>query len=496
MPRSAFLITTTLVTLLALTASARAEESTDQLLQQLIRAVKAKNAAPTTKPARPTITKPARPAPLQRPPTPKPTNAKATVRVSRARVFLFLAPVATSDDKASRDLGAVLARLVEARLNKLESVKPKTPTQLPGLPKLLASYGDLGKLDRVSLIAIKNHTGVDGLIRLRVAQKGTLFEVEARYWDFRNGRLFRKRHVIGDLDATLFAVLQRDLVAFATRIRRSYRVTLRVRSTPNGCSVLLNGRKIGKTPLVRELRAGRYHVELKKRGYRPYRRSFNLVDGDTLNVQAALYNPVAARFLNAKPGFRIDARELNLGYRYVYLPGLDDLSDHAHFFNAEVLLRVGRFDFGARFAASGLSTQKTLDTFVGPDEGLNTQDHLLIQPQALLKYTLLEKFSFASLRLCTAQGFTYARTEGSDRADSAWSYAADVYVELITRIGRSGNFSFELQLDLGLAYLGRVPYTERRFSLFGEAAGEQKKRHMLGPMAALALRFSFFNDIF
>lgn len=494
MPRLAPLIIGALTTTIAFANPARAERSATQLLWQLLQAIKANKGSKAAEPsAAPTIHRPraARPAPATRA-----TSLPVKVQRSRARVFLFLDPVATSGDKASRDLGAVLARLAVARLGKLESVKPKTPTELPGLSKLVASYGDLNKLDRVSLIAIKNRTGVDGLVRLRVAQQGQLVEVDARYWDFRNGRLFRQRKVAGALDATLFATLQRDLVDFATRIRRSYRVTLRVRSTPSGCRVLLNGRDVGETPLTSELKAGRYRVELRKRGYRPYRKSFNLVDGDTLNLEASLYNPVAARFLNAKPGFRIDARQFNLGYRYVYLPGLDELSDHAHFFNAEALLRVDSLDFGARFAASGLSTQRALDTFVGPAEGTDTQDHLLIQTQALLKYTLLEKFSFASLRLCTAQGFTYARTSGDERAGSVWSYAADVYVELVTRIGRSGNFNFELQLDLGLAYLGRVPYTARSFSLFGEAAAEQKKRHMLGPMAALALRFNFFNDIF
>lgn len=450
--------------------------------------------APASQPATEPTTQPAEPGTR---PASRPTPRASTETLQKKRVFLFLAPIDAPAQARGDDLAGVLTRLARSKLASLESVNLKAATELPGLPAVLSRFGDLERLDRVSLIAIKNTTGFDGLIRIRYRyERDGRVRLTVLQVDFRNGQVFRKRDLVRTVDAELFRTVQDDLVQFATRIRRSYRVTVKIDSNPPGSEISINGKPAGRTPLLKELKGGDYTIRVSKKGYRAYERSYTLSDGDTLVLNATLYNPLAARFLNAAPGLRIDSRQLNLGYRYVYVGAGDLGAEHAHFFSAEGLLRIRSFDVGLRFGVSGLSSSEPLDTFVGTGEGARSQDHLLLQVHALVKYVLWEKFSFASLRLCLGQGMTHARTTFSDRALSAWSYSADAYFELVTRIGRGGNFSLEVQADLGLSYLGRIPSSQQEFSLFGAGPEQEVTRHVVGPFAGLSLRLNFFNDIF
>lgn len=455
--------------------------------------------APASQPA-PPASQPTSAAPTATRTTTADTAATATGTdtgagtIQKKRVFLFLAPIVGG---RSDNLAGVLTRLARSKLAALESVNLKSSADLPGLPAVLKRFGDLQLLDRVSLIAIKNTTGFDGLIRIRYRyERDGRVRLSVLHVDFRNGQVFRKRDLVRAVDAELFATVQEDLVAFATRIRRSYRVTVKIDSTPPGSEVSINGEPAGRTPLLKELKGGDYTIRLSKQGYRSHEQAYTLSDGDTLVLNAALYNPLAARFLNAAPGLRIDSRQLNLGYRYVFVGAGEVGAEHAHFFSAEGLLRIRSFDVGLRFGVSGLSSSEPLDTFVGPAEGARSQDHLLLQVHALVKYVLWEKFSFASLRLALGQGMTHARTTFAERSLSRWSYSADAYVELVTRIGRGGNFSLELQADLGLSYLGQIPSSQQTFSLFGAGEEREVTRHVVGPFAGLSLRLNFFNDIF
>lgn len=42
---------------------------------------------------------------------------------------------------------------------------------------------------------------------------------------------------------------------------------LRIRSSPSGASIYINGSRQGRTPFVKEMTAGRYHIEIRKSGY-------------------------------------------------------------------------------------------------------------------------------------------------------------------------------------------------------------------------------------
>jgi hypothetical protein len=273
-------------------------------------------------------------------------------------------------------------------------------------------------------------------------------------------------------------------------------VTVKIDSDPPGSAVTINGKPAGNTPLLTELKTGDYTVRVSKPGFRDFERSFSLSDGDTLVLKATLYNPLAARFLNAEPGLRLDSRQLNVGYRYVYVGAGLQGADHAHFLSAEGLLRIKAFDVGLRFGFSELTSREPLDTFVGPGEGQRTQDRLLLQVHGLFKYIVWEKFSFLAIRLALSQGATYARTTFGDQALDGWSYSLDAYVEVVTRIGRLGNFALELQADLGMSYLGRLPSSRSSFSVFGPGEAEEVGEHVVGPLAGLSLRLNFFNDIF
>jgi len=415
------------------------------------------------------------------------------------KVYLFLDPVSVQPPEGDLggDLAAVLTRLARVRINLLESVRLKTYQEMPEVPEVMARFGDLEKLDRVSLIAIKNLTGFDGLVRMTYGYEGDQVHLRLTCFDFRNGQIARKRELTGPLGADLFSVVEGDLTEFATLVRRSYRVTLEVKSSPEGATVRVNQRVVGKTPLVHELQSGEYTIKVEQEGFKPFEERYQLSDSDRLHLDVTLYNPLAARFLNAEPGFRIDSRELDLGYQYVFLdldrPGVTAV----HSYTMAWLLRFLDWDVGVSWATSlGTEGENRLDTFLGEEEGLQHYDINLQRFLAVVKYSLLEKYSFASLRLGASGGMAYASTDDGDRTLTRWTPSASLFLELVSQLVRGGNFSLEAQLDLGAAYLGQLPYTERTFSLFGAAPAEEQTRAMFGPMAAIALRLVFWNGIF
>ncbi len=430
-------------------------------------------------------------------PKPDTPKTKRLIPEDPKKVFLFLDPVA-ADPTGSADLAAVLTRLARVKLNAVESVRLKTYLEMPGVPGVLQRFGDLEALDRVSLIAIKNLTGFDGLVRVGYAfDEHDSVELIMTCFDFRNGRVFRQRKLSGPIGADLFQTIERDLTEFATTVRRSYRVTLDIDATPKKSEVYIDGRLVGTTPLVHELKSGEYRVRVQKEGFRTYEKRYDLSDGDRLHLDATLYNPLAARFLNADPGFRLDSNELDVGYRYVFLdldrPGIVS----ADFLVLSWMMRFLDWNVGVRWASSvGLEGETNLDTFLGEDEGVQRYDINLQQFLVVAKYALIEKYSFASLWIGGSSGLTLAMTSDAERDLTKWSYSGAIFGEFASRIFRGGNFSLEAEIDVGVAYLGQLPYTERTFSLFGAGPAEEKTRGMLGPMGSVSLRLVFWNDIF
>ena len=394
-----------------------------------------------------------------------PTSSLPFVKGDAKKVFLFLDPIVGPDKRGIGELGGVFARLAVTRLNALEAVRLKTWREMPDVPAVLARYGDLEKLDRVSLITIKNVTGFDGLVRVAYSFKGTSVVLTMTLFDFRNGKLFRKRNIMQPLDATVFATLEQDLVAFATTVRRSYRVTLRIESSPKAADVTLNGRKIGETPLVAEVKAGTHRVTVAKKGFRPYKRTFQLSDGDRLNVNAALYNPLAARFLNAPPGFRVDSRQLELGYRYLWLNMTRPDVNAAHLFELSWLLRFLNLDVGLRYAGAGMKAENRLDTFLGAGQGVQRYGINLHQFQALARVPIAQKYSFASVALAAAAGMSWADSNDGERELGGWFPSGMIGVELVSRLMRNRNFSLEARVDLGVAAAGSPTATGEHRSL-------------------------------
>jgi hypothetical protein len=424
--------------------------------------------------------------------------AKPFIESDPKRVFLFLDPIVAPapGEGDGGALAGVLTGLARARLNTTEAVRLKTWHEMPEVPPVMARFGDLEKRDRVSLIAIKNVTGFDGLVRIAYANDGDHVRLRMVLFDFRNGVVFRNREIRRPVDAALFRVIEDDLVTFATTVRRSYRVTLRISSQPVGATVRLNGKAVGTTPLVTELKGGEHVVRIEKTGFRPYIRTFTLSDGDRLEVEATLYNPLAARFLNAPPGYRVDARHLDVGYRYVWLNLDRPQVSAAHLFELGWSLRLGPMDLGMGWGVTGMQGENAIDTFLGPRKGLQLYNISLNRFSAVARYPLLEKYAFASVGALATAGLTFANTDDSDRSLDKWSGTASLALEFNSRLMRKRNFGMELRLHLGFDWLGTLPYTERKFSLYGSGTAAEKELSMWGPSAGLALRFVFWNDIF
>jgi hypothetical protein len=273
-------------------------------------------------------------------------------------------------------------------------------------------------------------------------------------------------------------------------------VTVEVTSKPEGGKVLINGKQVGQTPLTHELRTGSYTIKVEREGYKPEVTTRNLVDGDKLAIHAVLYNPVATRFLNARPGLRVDSRQFQVGYRYVFLNNSHPDVEHGHFANFQGALRINDVELGLSLGVSRFVSHQRLDTFLGEKAGDFELDHSILQLMLLFKYPILEKYSFANVKLGLAAGLTYASCDSSARYASKWTGSTDAFIETEVRLARGGNFSLDLLLALGFAYLGELPYLEKKFSPFGEGPEGIRNEHMFGPMASAGLQLKWYNDVF
>jgi hypothetical protein len=412
-------------------------------------------------------------------------------------IDLFISPIEVDDkDPSLQSLGQVLEQLVIEKIKNVDAVRLTLPKQLPDLAKRLDNFGKLEDLDRLKLIDIKNQTGVDGVIQMRCSREEKQLKLDIKLVDLKNGRVVLKKTYLQAVSADLFSSIENDINHFARNIRQSIRVTIHITSNPEDSQVYINDKLVGKTPLTHEARTGDFTIKVAKQGYKPFITNHQLVDGQELTVQAVLYNPIATRFLNAPPGLWVDSRQLNTGYRYVFLNSSNPDLDHAHFFTVSGALRINDFEIGVGVATTSMVSTQQLDTFLGEKQGNFDLDHRLLQIFASFKYPIWEKYSFANLKAGLQGGVTYASVESSAKDSGKWTGCMDAFVEMEVRMVRSGNFSMDLTLALGLAYLGEIEIIDKTFSLFGEGPETIRNKHMLGPMGSVGLQLKWYNDIF
>ncbi len=412
-------------------------------------------------------------------------------------IELFIAPVHVEDESPmAQSLTPILRQIATGVIEDIDEVRVTLPEKLPDLAERFSDFTALDGLDRLSLINVKNKTGVDGVILMSYHQDGQQFGLHLKLVDLRNGQIFFSEKLNQPVSAALFSSVESAVKRFATSIRRSIRVTVHVTSHPESCQVFVDDKPKGKTPVVIELRTGSYTIKVSQEGYKPHVTTHQLVDGDKLSLHAVLYNPIATRFLNAPPGLRVDSRHFSAGYRYVFVNNAHPEVDHTHFFTLDGELRINYLELGLRVAFAGFESHQRLDTFLGENEGDFSLNHNLIQIMALTKYPVWEKYSFANVKIGVAVGMTYASAQSAAKDVDKWTGAVDAFVETEVRLARGGNFSLDLLLALGFSYLGEVPYLEKTFSPFGEGPESLKNKHLFGPMGFAGLQLKWYNDIF
>lgn len=430
-----------------------------------------------------------------------PTGRQAATDVRSAAdeqvIEILLAPLrAEGLEGESRGLIPMLTRLAQNTLSRVQAVKLTLPGKLPELDKRFLDFSGLASMERLALIDLKNQTGLDGVIFLSWRWEAEGFWLDLGLVDLRNGRIHLAQKYNEPFGAGLLSRIEEAIEEFAVSIRRSIRVTVQVTSEPEGCELYVNDRPMGKTPQTVELRTGTYRIRVEHEGYRPHLSTHDLADGDRLELHAVLQNPLAARFLNAPPGLRVDSRELSAGYRYVFVNSDDPEWRHGHFLLLDGTLRINDWQAGLRFGLASFESHQRLDTFLGQNEGDFVLRHNLIQIMALCLYPLWEKYSFAHVKLGAAAGLAWSSAKSAARSTDKWTGAAEAFAQAEVRLLRSGDFSLDLLLSLGFSYLGELPYLEKSFSLFGEGEERVRNRHMFGPTGAAALQFKWYNDIF
>mgnify|MGYP000073678773 CR=1 FL=1 len=414
-----------------------------------------------------------------------------------AQIEILLAPLrAEGIESEAPALAPMVTRLVQNALSRVQAVKLTLPGKLPELDRRFLDFAPLAAMERLALIDLKNQTGLDGAIFVSWRWEEAGFELDLGLLDLRNGRVAARHRFTEPFSADLLLRAEEAIERFAVSIRRSIRVTIQVTSEPEGCDLVVNGQSAGKTPQTVELRTGTHRIRVAKEGYRSHEAAYDLADGDRLELHVVLQNPLAARFLNAPPGLRVDSRELSLGYRYVFVGSDSPEWRHGHFLLLDGTLRINDFQAGLRFGFSNFESHQRLDTFLGQGEGDFLLQHNLIQIMALLMVPLWEKYSFAHLKLGAAAGLAWSSAASAARSTDKWTGAADLFAQAEVRLLRSGNFSLDLALSLGFSYLGELPYLEKTFSLFGEGQERARTRHMFGPTGSASLQFRWYNDIF
>lgn len=399
---------------------------------------------------------------------------------------------ATLEGLTRRTLSRMIVGVLRSRTEKMHGVRLRPIAEVPHAANLFAGATKLTTLDRVAMAALRARSGVDGVICGTLDIREGKLALSLDYVSLTHGRVHRSRDFAGDLSARLFKQLEGDVAEFAISLRRVYKATLRVRSTPNGVVVNANGRVMGTTPLTVELPAGRYRLRLSKRGYRPITGTYDLTDGKSLEIAATLYNPMASYYLKQTTARRPDSTMLQTGYRFMLLTR-DPLNiDGLHLATLTYLIRFKRWSFGALLGVSPVFGRQTFETVLGPGAGESRQRGASLMTAAHVRYGIINIFSFLTLYGSAEVGMSYNRVGGH----SKFGLASALNLGLLTRLTRRRNFSLELNIEAGFAYLGEARYGETQFSLLGQAAVRTRLTPLFGPIFGIGLVFRTWSGVF
>lgn len=432
-------------------------------------------------------------APGERRPTKK-KPAQASPEQPLVRAFILQDElVAPANDPLATVVARVIGKVAQTKLRTMPGVVHRGTRDVLDAAKLIHARGDLRHLDRPALVALRTTTGLDGVTAGQVHSSPKGLVIRLWHVDLGQGRVVAERVHEGPLTAAVFTELERDLEVLANAARSTYRVNLEITSSPTDAQVRINGRISCKTPCALQLPDGEYDIEVSRDQHRPWRHRAFYKSGDRVQLVATLYNPVADRYLNRAPAFRLDSQALRLGYRYTYFDLSKPKLRELHALTLDYLLRFADFEAGVGLRVSGGTNAVLESPTFAPEISVRRSDEArLIAPMAIFKARILERFSFLTLWGGVAAGFSNVRVGGR----SEWAFATDAFVEVTSRVGRSRNFSFELVLDAGFSYAGQLPFVEKTVSLFGDGPERNRLQPLLGVFGGFSLRFVGWNDIF
>ncbi|MCA9524655.1 MAG: PEGA domain-containing protein [Myxococcales bacterium] len=443
-----------------------------------------RNGAP--KPASDDTTRPPR--------VPSPTSVLVAPQ-KRARVYIFMLEPRNLGGPTAHDgveIAALVTSLLRGSVNALPEVALRTYRELPTLGKRIAALGDLGHRDRVSLVALRHDLGLDGLVAVAYRMNASRLRIEIRYIDLASGRVHPPSIHTTRYSAALFDWIERATLRFAASLRRVYRATMQVQTTPSKVRVLVDGREVGVSPIVLELPQGPHRLELRKNGYRSVTKDLVLRDGQELHLESTLYSPLAHYYMRRESKTRIDSNHFTLGYRFAYLIKDPLHLEGLHLATLRYLLQFRRFAFGATVAGSALHGAQSYDSIFGTDKGSATQRGTVLQLALHLRYTIVDIFSFLSIYAAAEVGTT--RYKVNDVRN--WTIASGLFCGATARLVRNGNFTMEFNLEAGFVYNGEIAYAERFQNLFGSSFTRRRLAPSIGPSVGATLVFRFWNEVF
>lgn len=143
--------------------------------------------------------------------------------------------------------------------------------------------------DKVQLLQIRRETGFDGLIFGDVEQPQNDLIISIHFVDFSSGHLYSTGKLQGSFGSTLIKQIEEKIDLFSSSLKSYYNCIVDVTSEPTEAEVLINGIKVGNTPLRDlDVRYGQATIEIKKQDYIPYRENIELKPGQKLIIHTLL----------------------------------------------------------------------------------------------------------------------------------------------------------------------------------------------------------------
>ena len=250
------------------------------------------------------------------------------------------------------------------------------------------------EMDKVELLSIRRQTGLDGLIKIAVANHpiGTnTLVLKINLADFSAGQIVYSQNLEGNFGTDLLAKIETQVSQFLSALIHYYDAKLSVTSNPSPAEIWLNDQQVDQTPSHNLTVSANqsYQLEIRKKGYATHRRMVEIQSGQHLLIDVLLYDKITNQLLQKQR--HLDSMNFSLGPQLHFYPLNQSTLKTLPVNSFRYLSKFGPWQVGLDLSSANWEGKQKIDTVLGQDTGQSSFTFQINRFVFLSQYNLIER---------------------------------------------------------------------------------------------------------